>query len=125
MRMAQGAMMAGRRRRISAGIEREDHRAADGRYTSARARGGALEGTHQQGHEGERRRGAEPWCTVWTSTRDGFGSDTHGNGFECHYLPYFNSNMDTNTNTIEYEYKMDSSNSDLHSDIYLIWNIAS
>jgi hypothetical protein len=55
MRTAQGAMMAGRRRRISAGIEREDHHAADGRYTSARARG-------------ERRRGAEPWCTVWTST---------------------------------------------------------
>jgi hypothetical protein len=44
--------------------------------------------------------------------RDGFRSDTHGNESECHYLPYFNSN----TNTIEYEYKTDSSNSDLHSD---------
>jgi hypothetical protein len=55
--------------------------------------------------------------------RDGFGSDTHGNGFECHYLLYFNPNTDTNT--IGYEYKTDSSNSDLHSDIYLIWNIAS
>jgi outer membrane usher protein FimD/PapC len=52
--------------------------------------------------------------------RDGFGSDTHGNGFECHYLPYFNSNTDTNTNIVGYEYKTDSSNSDLHSDIYLI-----
>jgi hypothetical protein len=36
------------------------------------------------------------------TTRDGFGSDTHGNGFECHYLPYFNPNTDTNTNTVEY-----------------------
>jgi hypothetical protein len=52
--------------------------------------------------------------------RDGFGSDTHGNGFECHYLPYFNSNTDTNTNIVGYEYKTDSSDSDLHSDIYLI-----
>jgi hypothetical protein len=52
--------------------------------------------------------------------RDGFGSDTHGNRFECHYLPYFNPNTDTNTNTIGYEYKTDSSNLDLHSDTYLI-----
>jgi hypothetical protein len=35
--------------------------------------------------------------------RDGFGSDTHGNKSECHYLPYFNSN--TNMNTIGYEYE--------------------
>jgi hypothetical protein len=55
-----------------------------------------------------------------SASRDGFGSDTHGNGFECHYLPYFNSNTDTNTNTIGYEYKTDSSNSDLYSDTYLI-----
>jgi hypothetical protein len=46
--------------------------------------------------------------------RDGFGSDTYGNGFECHYLPYFNPNTDTNT--IGYECKTDSSNSNLHSD---------
>jgi hypothetical protein len=52
--------------------------------------------------------------------RDGFGSNTHGNEFKCHYLPYFNPNTDTNTNTIGYEYKTDSSNSDLHSDTYLI-----
>ena len=58
-------------------------------------------------------------------SRDGFRSDTHGNGFECHYLPYFNSNTDTNTNIVGYEYKTESSNSDLHSDTYLIWNIAS
>jgi hypothetical protein len=53
-------------------------------------------------------------------SRDGFGSDTHENGFEYHYLPYFNPNTDTNTNIIGYEYKTDSSNSDLHSDTYLI-----
>jgi hypothetical protein len=35
--------------------------------------------------------------------RDGFGSDTHGYEFGCHYLPHFIS--DTNTNIIEYEYK--------------------
>jgi hypothetical protein len=52
--------------------------------------------------------------------RDGFGSDTHGNGFKCHYLPYFNPNTDTNTNIIIYEYKTDNLNSDLHSDTYLI-----
>ena len=57
--------------------------------------------------------------------RVGFGSDTHENGFECHYLPYFNPNTDTNTNIVGYEYKTDSSNSDLYSDTYLIWNIAS
>jgi hypothetical protein len=49
--------------------------------------------------------------------RDGFGSDTHGNEFGCHYLPHFNSN--SNTNSIEYEYKTNSSN----SDIYLTWNV--
>jgi hypothetical protein len=37
--------------------------------------------------------------------RDGFGSDTHGYEFGCHYLPHFISNSDTNTNVIEYEYK--------------------
>jgi hypothetical protein len=31
---------------------------------------------------------------------DGFGLDTHGNGSECHYLPYFNPNMNTNTKRI-------------------------
>jgi hypothetical protein len=56
-------------------------------------------------------------------SRNGFRSDTHGNKSECHYLPYFNSN--TITDTIGYEYKMNSSNSDSHSDTYLVWNIAS
>jgi hypothetical protein len=51
---------------------------------------------------------------MFANTRDGFGSDTLGNEFECHYLLYFNSN--TNVNTIGYEYKTNSSNSDLHSD---------
>jgi hypothetical protein len=37
--------------------------------------------------------------------KDGFGSDTHGYEFGCHYLPHFISNSDTNTNIIEYEYK--------------------
>jgi hypothetical protein len=63
------------------------------------------------------------WLLSPLPYRDGFESDTHGNGSECHYLPYFNSNTDTNS--IGYEYKTDSSNSDLHSDTYLIWNIAS
>jgi hypothetical protein len=31
--------------------------------------------------------------------RDRFVLDTHGNEFECHYLPHFNQNLDTNTNT--------------------------
>jgi hypothetical protein len=57
--------------------------------------------------------------------RDGFGSDTHGYEFGCHYLPHFISNSDTNTNTIEYEYKTDISNSDSHSNTYSIYNIES
>jgi hypothetical protein len=61
---------------------------------------------------------------MFAKISDGFGSDTHGNESECHYLPYFNSNSNTNANTIRYEYKTDSSNSDLHSDTCLIWNIA-
>jgi hypothetical protein len=55
--------------------------------------------------------------------RDGFGSDTHGYEFGCHYLPHFISISDTNTNIIEYEYKTDISNSDSHSNTYLIYNI--
>jgi hypothetical protein len=54
---------------------------------------------------------------------DGLASDTHGYEFGCHYLPYFISNSDTNTNIIEYEYKTDISNSDSHlntSSIYII-----
>jgi hypothetical protein len=57
--------------------------------------------------------------------RDGFGSDTHENESECHYLPYFNFNLNTNIDTIGYEYKTDSSNLDSHSDTYLVWNITS
>jgi hypothetical protein len=60
---------------------------------------------------------------LWT--RDGFGSDTHGYEFGRHYLPHFISNLDTNTNIIEYEYKTDISNSDLHSNTYSIYNIES
>jgi hypothetical protein len=55
--------------------------------------------------------------------RDGFGSDTHGYEFGCHYLPHFISNSDTNTNIIEYEYKTDISNSDSHSNTYSIYSI--
>jgi hypothetical protein len=40
--------------------------------------------------------------------------------FRCYLLPYFKSNSDTNTNIIGYEYKMDSSNLDLKSDIYSV-----
>jgi hypothetical protein len=54
--------------------------------------------------------------------RDGFGSDTHGYEFGCHYLPHFISNSDTNTNIIEYEYKTDISNSGSHSNTYSIYN---
>jgi hypothetical protein len=57
--------------------------------------------------------------------RDGFRSDTHGYEFECHYLPHFISNADTNTNIIEYECKMDNSNSDSHSNTYSIYSIKS
>jgi hypothetical protein len=57
--------------------------------------------------------------------RDGFGLDTHEYEFECHYLPHFISNSDTNANIIECEYKMDISNSDLHSNTYSIYSIES
>jgi hypothetical protein len=60
-----------------------------------------------------------------STSRDGFGSDTHRSEFECHYLPYFISNSDTNTNIIEYEYKTDISNSDSHSNTYSIYSIES
>jgi hypothetical protein len=60
------------------------------------------------------------WSGAPVSGRDGFGSDTHGYEFACHYLPHFISNSDTNTNIIEYEYKTDISNSDSHSNTYSI-----
>jgi hypothetical protein len=59
----------------------------------------------------------------WVVDRDGFGSDTHGYEFGCHYLPHFILNSDTNTNIIEYEYKTDISNS--HSNTYSIYSIES
>jgi hypothetical protein len=43
----------------------------------------------------------------------------------CHYLPHLILNSDTNTNIIEYEYKMDISNSDLHSNTYSVYSIDS
>jgi hypothetical protein len=55
--------------------------------------------------------------------RDGFGSDTHGYEFGCHYLPHFISNSYTNTNIIECEYKTDISNLDSHSSTYWIYSI--
>jgi hypothetical protein len=57
--------------------------------------------------------------------RDGFGSDTHGYEFGCHYLLHFISNSDTNTNIMEYVYKTDISNSDSHSNTYSIYSIES
>jgi hypothetical protein len=54
--------------------------------------------------------------------RDGFGLDTHGYEFGCHYLPHFISNSDTNTNIVEYEYKTDISNLDSHSNTYSIYS---
>jgi hypothetical protein len=67
--------------------------------------------------------GANVVTGKWIFTRDGFGSDTHGYEFGCHYLPHFISNSDTNTNIIEYGYKTDISNSDSHSNTYSIYNI--
>jgi hypothetical protein len=49
-------------------------------------------------------------------SRDGFGSDMHGYEFGCHYFPHFNSKSDMNMNIFKYEYKMNVSNSDSHSD---------
>jgi hypothetical protein len=60
-----------------------------------------------------------PKVRVWCG--DGFGSDTHGYEFGCHYLSHFSLNSDMNTNIIEYEYKMDISNSDSHSNTYSIY----
>jgi hypothetical protein len=70
----------------------------------------------ERDREGRENRGGELQqgvAAAWTGRQQ-------GNRFECHYLPYFNPNTDTNTNTIGYEYKRYSSNSDLHSDTYLI-----
>jgi hypothetical protein len=64
-------------------------------------------------------------CDAYTIGRDGFGSDTHGYEFGCHYLPHFISTSDTNTKIIEYEYKTDISNSDSHSNTYSIYSIDS
>jgi hypothetical protein len=64
-----------------------------------------------------------PHHTHVMKSRDGFVSDTHGYEFRCHYLPHFISNSDTNI--IEYEYKMDISNSDSHSNTYSIFSIES
>jgi hypothetical protein len=63
--------------------------------------------------------------TKETVTRDGAGSDKHGYAFECHYLSHFNSNSDMNTNIIEYECRMDISNSNLYSNTYSIYSIES
>jgi hypothetical protein len=57
--------------------------------------------------------------------KDGFRSDTHENEFGCHSLPHFISNLDTNTNIIEYEHKTDISNSDSHLNTYSIYSIES
>jgi hypothetical protein len=37
---------------------------------------------------------------------DGNGLDTHGIRFGYHFLPYFNWDMNADTNILEYEYKM-------------------
>ena len=48
----------------------------------------------------------------------GNGSNTHEIKFGYRFLPYFNSNADTNI--LEYRCKMDTMDSDSHSDIYSI-----
>jgi hypothetical protein len=65
------------------------------------------------------------YAVTGLTTRDGFGSDTHVYEFRCHYLPHFISNVDTNTNIIEYECKTDILNSDSLSNTYLIYSIES
>lgn len=55
--------------------------------------------------------------------KDGNESDSHRIVSECHLLPYFNSDSNTDTYIIEYEYKMNVSDSDFHSDIYSIQHI--
>jgi hypothetical protein len=61
-------------------------------------------------------------CTHVGSRWDGFGSDTHGYEFGCLFITFI-SNSETNANITEYEYKMDISNSDSHSNTYSIYNI--
>jgi hypothetical protein len=48
-----------------------------------------------------------PHTRAHTMNRGGNRSNTHGNKFECHSLPYFSSNSDTNSDIFRYEYKTD------------------
>ena len=52
--------------------------------------------------------------------KDGFGSDTDEIGSKCHFLPHFNPDMNANADLVGYEYKTDSSNSDLNPDTFSI-----
>ena len=52
--------------------------------------------------------------------KDGFGSDTDEIGSECHFLPHFNRDTNTNADLIGYEYKTDSSNPDTNLDTFSI-----
>jgi hypothetical protein len=48
------------------------------------------------------------WFSTGILIRGGNESNTHGYEYECHSLPYFCPNSDTNSNIFGYEYKMDS-----------------
>jgi hypothetical protein len=50
----------------------------------------------------------------FTVTKDRSGSDSHGIGFR-YFLPYFNSNTDMDSDILEYECKMDTSDLDIYS----------
>ena len=54
------------------------------------------------------------------AAKDGFGSDTDEIRSECHLLPYFNPDTNTNADLIAYEYKTDSSNPDTNPDTFSI-----
>ena len=52
--------------------------------------------------------------------KDGNGSDTYKIEFGCHFVLYFNSDTNTDTNIFEYGSKTDTLDLDSHSDIYSI-----
>jgi hypothetical protein len=48
------------------------------------------------------------WSLTMLASRGGNETNTHKYEFECHSLPYFSPNSDTNSNIFGYKYKMDS-----------------
>ena len=56
-------------------------------------------------------------------SKGGNGSDSHRIGSGLHFLPYFKSNTDTDSDIVGYECKTDASDSDSNSDIDLIYEL--